>query len=81
MNIFSLSRSAGVEAIVQFSSFFYDRICIRFDEVPIFWTLDNEELCNFVVEAATEAEAIESPVTGDVPQQQEGQPENNVLDI
>ena len=27
---------------------FYDRICIRFDQVPNKWTLKNNELCNLI---------------------------------
>jgi len=36
------------DAIVQFSNFFYDQICITFDDVPSFWTID-DDLCNTIV--------------------------------
>ena len=36
------------EAIVQFSNFFYDRICIKFTRVPSSWTIDSNELCNTI---------------------------------
>jgi len=36
----------GSSAIVQFSNFQYNEICILFDEVPYSWSLKDKKLCN-----------------------------------
>ena len=41
----------GKDAIVQESPVFYSQVCIRFDEIPLRWKLDDKELCNTIVES------------------------------
>ncbi len=45
---------SGSNAIVQDSKALYRRICIKFDEVPSRWKLDDNELCNSIQETSTE---------------------------
>lgn len=66
----------GQQAIVQFSDFFYDEICISFDDVPSFWTLDSNSLCNKIIGAVGIAEPL---ATAGQPAQQTGGGE--ILDI
>lgn len=61
---FSLNKGesigrVGANAIVQFSTFKYDKICIVFDEVSFAWSLDGKELCNKIPEAPTKATKID----------------------
>jgi hypothetical protein len=64
-------------AIVQYSNFLYDQVCIEFDEVPSRWTLDDDELCNTISEASGPTSVGESQ---QATQQQESAG-GNILDI
>jgi len=46
-------------AVVQYSSYKYDKICIKFKEIPSFWSLDDKELCNDIQGPKTKAETVE----------------------
>lgn len=46
---------AGRNAIVQESKALYTEVCIKFDDIPLKWKLDNKELCNTIVESSGEA--------------------------
>ena len=48
------------DAIAQYSEYYYTQICIKFKEVPSFWTLDDDKLCNTIQGPSTEAETISS---------------------
>lgn len=48
----------GREAIVQDSTIFYNEVCLTFDEFPLRWKLENNELCNIIQESSGEAVAI-----------------------
>ena len=53
----------GRDAIVQTSTFQYDKICIVFDEIPLRWKLDGKELCNTIQESSGEATTLASSST------------------
>ena len=42
----------GKDAIVKESRVIYDTVCLQFDKLPSRWKLDNNELCNKIVESS-----------------------------
>lgn len=67
-------------AFVQYSSYYYDKICIKFDDVPSFWSLDGDKLCNTMQVPPGEAERV--PGSGSTQQQTTtGEPESEFLVI
>ena len=67
----------GRNAIVQFSNFFYDKICIEFETTPSSWNLDDDELCNTIAgpSGPTSIGQSQQPV------QQQESTGGNILDI
>ena len=58
----SFSR-IGRNAIVQDSTAVYNKVCIRFDRIPLKWKLDGKELCNKIQESSGSATAVSSTGT------------------
>jgi tetratricopeptide (TPR) repeat protein len=77
------SSFTGKNAIVQFSSFKYDTICMEFDDVPYSWSLDDDELCNKIIAPPGTAQPrFESkPAQTGTQQTQQGNGQGNVNDI
>ena len=48
----------GSNAIVQDSNFLYTEVCITFDQIPLRWKLDNNELCNTIQESSSTPTSI-----------------------
>ena len=57
----------GRNAIVQDSNAIFTQVCIRFNEIPLRWKLDDNELCNSIVEAAGEAAPLGATTTTTAP--------------
>lgn len=68
----------GRNAIVQFSNFFYDKICIEFETTPSSWNLDDDELCNTIAGPSGPTSIGQSPQQ---PSQQQESTGGNILDI
>ena len=59
---FGIIRS---DAIVQYSQYDYDKICISFKDVPSFWSLTSKELCNEIQGPSEKADKIEEDGTAE----------------
>jgi len=60
--------ASGQSAIVQYSNYRYDKICIRFDNVPSAWSLSGNELCNMIVASTGSATSINAAQPSGSPQ-------------
>lgn len=58
----STVKKSGSSSIVQDSSFYYNQVCIQFDQVPYKWKISDNELCN-TIQSAGGATSL-SPGTG-----------------
>ena len=67
----------GASAIVQYSNFRYNEICLVFDKVPSSWSLDSNELCNKIPAPPTAPTKIEIEEA----EQQEKEPEEEINDF
>ncbi|MBI2134531.1 hypothetical protein HYU09_00940 [Candidatus Woesearchaeota archaeon] len=68
----------GRAAIVQYSRFFYDKICIEFETTPSSWRLDDDELCNTIMGPSGPTSA---GTAQQQPSQQQESGEGDILDI
>ena len=50
-------------AYVQYSEFYYDKVCIKFDDVPSSWSLDGDEVCNTMQIPSGQAESVQGSST------------------
>ncbi|MEK6968772.1 MAG: hypothetical protein AABX51_09195, partial [Nanoarchaeota archaeon] len=67
----------GRNAIVQYSSFFYNKICISFDDVPTSWSID-DELCNTIIGPSEPTSVVGGQQQSAQQQESAG---GNILDI
>ncbi len=66
----------GATAIVKETKNYYSRICLKFSEIPSTWKVDDNEICNVIVESAGEPTTIQTQQQQQAQQSTEGELED-----